>query len=51
MYIKMVGDTTKYHGKLERLGLHLIKVTGLAQNTNGFRLYVESGELVGDYSR
>lgn len=51
MYIKMVGDTTKYHGKLERIGLHLIKVTGLAQNTNGFRLYVDNDELVGDYSR
>ncbi len=51
MYIRMVGDTTKYHGKLERIGLHLIKVTGLIQNTTGFRLYLDNDVMVGDYSK
>ena len=50
MYIKMVGDTTKYQGKLERIGIHLIKVSGLIQNTTGFRLYLDNDILVGDYS-
>lgn len=50
MYIKMVGDTTKYQGKLERIGIHLIKVSGLIQNTTGFRLYLDNDVLVGDYS-
>ena len=50
MYIKMVGDTTKYQGKLERVGIHLIKVSGLIQNTTGFRLYLDNDVLVGDYS-
>jgi hypothetical protein len=50
MYIKMVGDTTKYQGKLERMDLHLIKVSGLIQHTSGFRLYLDNDVLVGDYS-
>ena len=50
MYIKIVGDTTKYQGKLERIGLHLIKVSGLIQHTSGFRLYLDNDVLVGDYS-
>ena len=50
MYIQIVGDTTKYQGKLERIGLHLIKVSGLIQHTSGFRLYLDNGVLVGDYS-
>lgn len=50
MYIKIVGDTTKYQGKLERVGLHLIKVSGLVQHTSGFRLYLDNDVLVGDYS-
>ena len=50
MYIKIVGDTTKYQGKLERVGLHLIKVSGLIQHTSGFRLYLDNDVLVGDYS-
>lgn len=51
MYIKIVGDTTKYQGKLERMGLHLIKVSGLIQHTSGFRLYTDNDILVGDYSQ
>jgi hypothetical protein len=51
MYIKIVGDTTKYQGKLERVGLHLIKVSGLIQHTSGFRLYTDNDILVGDYSK
>ena len=51
MYIKIVGDTTKYQGKLERMGLHLIKVSGLIQHTSGFRLYTDNDILVGDYSK
>lgn len=51
MYIKMVGDTAKYHGSIERLGLHLIKVSGLIQHTSGFRLYLDNDVMVGDYSR
>jgi hypothetical protein len=50
MYIKMVGDTTKYHGALERMGDHLIKVSGLIQHTSGFRLYQDNDVLIGDYS-
>jgi hypothetical protein len=50
MYIKMVGDTAKYQGTLERVGLHLIKVSGLIQHTSGFRLYLDNDILVGDYS-
>ena len=50
MYIKIVGDTTKYQGTLERIGLHLIKVSGLIQHTSGFRLYLDNDVLVGDYS-
>ena len=50
MYIKIVGDTTKYQGKLERMGLHLIKVSGLIQHTSGFRLYLDNDVLIGDYS-
>ena len=50
MYIKMVGDTTKYHGNLERLGLHMIKVSGLIKHNSGFRLYLDNDVLVGDYS-
>lgn len=51
MYIRIVGDTTKYQGKLERMGLHLIKVSGLIQHTSGFRLYTDNDILVGDYSQ
>lgn len=51
MYIKIVGDTTKYQGKLERVGFHLIKVSGLIQHTSGFRLYTDNDILVGDYSK
>ena len=50
MYIKIVGDTTKYQGTLERVDLHLIKVSGLTQHTSGFRLYLDNDVLVGDYS-
>lgn len=50
MYIKIVGDTTKYQGKIERIGIHLIKVSGLIQHTSGFRLYLDNDVLVGDYS-
>ena len=50
MYIKIVGDTTKYQGKLERMNAHLIKVSGLIQHTSGFRLYLDNDVLVGDYS-
>ena len=50
MYIQIVGDTTKYQGNLEHIGLHLIKVSGLIQHTSGFRLYLDNGVLVGDYS-
>lgn len=50
MYIKIVGDTAKYQGTLERVGLHLIKVSGLIQHTSGFRLYLDNDILVGDYS-
>ena len=51
MYIKMVGDTTKYQGTLERVGLHLIKVSGLIQHNSGFRLYLDNDVLIGDYSK
>lgn len=50
MYIRIVGDTTKYQGKLERIGLHLIKVSGLIQHESGFRLYLDNDVMVGDYS-
>ena len=50
MYIRIVGDTTKYQGKLERMGLHLIKVSGLIQHESGFRLYLDNDVMVGDYS-
>lgn len=51
MFIRMVGDTTKYKGKLERIGLHLIKVSGLIQHKSGFRLYLDNDVMVGDYSK
>lgn len=51
MYVKIVGDTAKYHAKLERMGEHLIKVSGLVQNTNGFRMYLDNDTLIGDYSK
>lgn len=51
MYIRVVGDTTKYQGKLERIGLHLIKVSGLIQHESGFRLYLDNDVMVGDYSK
>lgn len=51
MYIRVVGDTTKYQGKLERIGLHLIKVSGLVQHESGFRLYLDNDVMVGDYSK
>lgn len=50
MYIRMVGDTTHYQGTLERIGLHLIKVSGLIQHMSGFRLYLDNDIMVGDYS-
>lgn len=50
MYIRMVGDTTHYRGTLERIGLHLIKVSGLIQHMSGFRLYLDNDIMVGDYS-
>lgn len=50
MYIKMVGDATKYQGTLENVGSHLIKVSGLIQHTSGFQLYLDNDVLVGDYS-
>ena len=50
-YIKMGGDNSKYQGKLEVMSKHLIKVSGLVKNTNGFRLYLDNGELIGDYSK
>lgn len=50
MYIKIVGDTSKYQGKLERVGSHLIKVSGLIQHNTGFRLYLDNDTMVGDYS-
>ena len=51
MFIRMVGDTTKYQGKLERIGLHLIKVSGLIQHKSGFRLYLDNDVMIGDYSK
>ena len=51
MYIKMIGDNTKYQGHLERIGTHLIKVSGLIQHTTGFMLYLDNNELAGDYSK
>lgn len=51
MFIRIVGDTTKYQGKLERIGLHLIKVSGLIQHKSGFRLYLDNDVMVGDYSK
>lgn len=51
MYIKMIGDNTKYQGRLERIGTHLIKVSGLIQHTTGFMLYLDNNELAGDYSK
>ena len=50
MYIKIVGDTTKYQGTLENMGNHLIKVSGLIQHTSGFQLFLDNDVLVGDYS-
>ncbi len=50
MYIKMVGDTTKYQGALERMNAHLIRVSGLIQHNSGFRLYLDDDTLIGDYS-
>ena len=50
MYIKIVGDTTKYQGTIQSLNPHLIKVSGLIQHTSGFRLYLDNDVLVGDYS-
>ena len=50
-YIKMGGDNSKYQGKLEIMGKHLIKVSGLVKNTNGFKLYLDNDELIGDYSK
>ena len=50
MYIKIVGDNAKYQGKLERIGTHLIKVSGLIQHESGFRLYLDNDTMVGDYS-
>lgn len=51
MYIKIVGDTSKYQGKLERVGSHLIKVSGLPQSTQGFRIYLGNDTLIGDYAK
>lgn len=51
MFIRIVGDTTKYQGKLERIGLHLIKVSGLIQHESGFRLYLDNDVMIGDYSK
>ena len=51
MYIKIVGDTTKYQGKLERIGAHIIRVSGIVQSNKGFRLYLDNDTLVGDYSK
>jgi hypothetical protein len=51
MFIRIVGDTTKYQGKLERIGLHLIKVSGLVQHESGFRLYLDNDVMIGDYSK
>jgi hypothetical protein len=51
MYIKMIGDNTKYQGHLERVGAHLIKVSGLIQHTTGFMLYLDNNVLAGDYSK
>jgi hypothetical protein len=51
MFIRIVGDTTKYQGKLERIGLHLIKVSGLIQHKSGFRLYLDNDIMIGDYSK
>lgn len=51
MYIKIVGDNAKYQGKLERIGAHLIKVSGLIQHKSGFRLYLDNDTMVGDYSQ
>jgi hypothetical protein len=51
MFIRIVGDTTKYQGKLERIGLHLIKVSGLIQHESGFRLYLDNDIMIGDYSK
>lgn len=50
MYIKIVGDTTKYQGVLENVGSHLIKVSGLIQHTSGFQLFLDDDTLIGDYS-
>lgn len=50
MYIKIVGDTTKYQGKLERIGTHIIRVSGIIKSNKGFRLYLDNDTLVGDYS-
>lgn len=47
----MVGDNTKYHGSLERVGTHLIKVSGLIQHTTGFMIYADNDVLLGDYSK
>lgn len=51
MYIKIVGDTTKYQGKLERIGTHVIRVSGLIQSNKGFRLYLDNDTLISDYSK
>lgn len=50
MYIKIVGDTAKYHGNIERVNAHLIKVSGLIKHTSGFRIYLDNDTLIGDYS-
>ena len=50
-YIKIVGDNSKYQGKLEIVNNHIIKISGLIQTTNGFRLYLDNDELIGDYSK
>lgn len=50
MYIKIVGDTAKYQGNIERVNAHLIKVSGLIKHTSGFRIYLDNDTLIGDYS-
>lgn len=50
MYIKIVGDTAKYQGSIERVNAHLIKVSGLIKHTSGFRIYLDNDTLIGDYS-
>lgn len=50
-YIKIVGDTNKYHAKLLRMNDHLIKVVGLDKTLNGFRVFLDNGDLIGDYTK